>query len=71
MQLVGAQAELKKIIFVLRFIRLKRAMYFDDNNPGYKKWVTKILKDVANDGADADDGDDFLGPQPDDDDVND
>ena len=59
--------KLEKMIFVRRFIRLKRAMCFDDNNPGYKEWVQKMLKEVANDGED--DSDDGLGPQTDDDDV--
>ena len=50
--------KLEKMIFVRRFIRLKRAMCFADNDPDYKKWVTEMLKEVADDGAD--DSDDTL-----------
>ena len=59
--------KLEKMIFVRRFLRLKRAMCFSDNNPGYKEWVKELLKEAAG----GDDGDAGPGPRPADDDVND
>ena len=61
--------KLEKMIFVRRFLRLKRAMCFADNNPGFKEWLSELLQEVAADGAGDDDDD--VGPCSDDDDVND
>ena len=62
--------KLEKMIFVRRFLRLKRVMCFDDNNPGFKEWVEEMLREAAA-GDDSDGGDAGPGPRPADDDVND
>ena len=62
---------LEKMIFVRRFLRLKRAMTFDNNNDfGFSEWVSAMLREAAN--ADDDDGDgaNNVGPTADDDDPN-
>ena len=61
--------KMEKIIFVRRFLRLKRAMCFADHNPGYKAWVKELLQQAAADGADGGGG--GVGPRPNHDNVND
>ena len=63
---------LEKIVFVRRFLRLKRAMCFSSPaDPVYQQWMQQLLKQVAADGADdGDDDDDGLGPQEDPTDTN-
>ena len=54
------------MVFIRRFLRLKRAIVFDDNDYGFKDWVKEMLQEVANTGNS--DGNDDLGPHSDDDD---
>ena len=56
------------MVFVRRFLRLKRVMVFADNDHELKDWVKELLQEVSNAG-DSDDNDD-LGPHSDDDDPN-
>ena len=60
--------KLEKMIFVRRFLRLKRAIVFDQNDFGFQEWVSQMLKQVAADAAN--EANDQLGPQSDDDDPN-
>ena len=62
------KVKLEKMIFVRRFLRLKRAMVFDENDFGFKAWVSEMLKKVAADGAN--EPNNQLGPHSDDDDPN-
>ena len=62
---------LEKIVFVRRFLRLKRAMCFaEPSDPGFQKWIKALLKTAASDAADDADGNDGLGPQEDATDTN-
>lgn len=54
------------MVFVRRFLRLKRAMVFDKNDYGFKDWVKEVLQQVAN--ADDSNDNDDLDPHSDDDD---
>ena len=38
---------LEKVVFVRRFLRMKRAMVFDNNTTGFNAWVTELLKKAS------------------------
>ena len=66
--------KMEKMVFVRRFLRLKRAMAFADNDPGYKEWVQELLQEAAATAAADDDGGGDggrVGPRQDHDNVND
>ena len=60
--------KLEKMIFVRRFLRLKRAMALDENDFGFQAWVSEMLRKVAADGAN--EANNLLGPRSDDDNPN-
>jgi len=58
------RARLEKMVFVRRFIRLQRAIAFDNSHAVFSKWIQQLLKDAAK--TDDDDVGDPGGNDPDD-----
>ena len=65
------KVKLEKMIFVRRFLRLKRAMAFGTSNDfGFSAWVSAMLREAAITGDDDGDGGNNVGPTATDDDPN-